>query len=61
MTLHSHEKDELMYLRYFYSRASDSMGPADDDIYRMIKEEWLEDGRELPEGYEIEEEEEEDG
>lgn len=39
---------ELAFLRYFYAAAGDAFGPADSDIYQMIKDNY--DG-ELPEGY----------
>jgi hypothetical protein len=42
------EYKELAFLRYFYDCAYDAMGPAVDDVYQMIKEQY--EG-ELPEGY----------
>jgi hypothetical protein len=39
---------ELEFLRYFYDAAGEAFGPADSDIYAMIKENY--DGV-LPEGY----------
>lgn len=52
-------QQELGWLRYFYSEARHAMGPADSDIYFMIKEEYIEGGRVLPEEYKEEVEEEE--
>lgn len=51
---------ELNFLRFFYDEARHAMGPADDDIYRMIKEDYAESGRVLPKQYALEEEEEEE-
>lgn len=43
---------ELEFLQYFYDKASDAMGPADDDIYDMIKQDFMEKyDCTLPEGY----------
>jgi hypothetical protein len=39
---------ELEFLRYFYDAAGDAFGPADSDIYQMIKDNYA---GELPEGY----------
>lgn len=49
------EKRELKFLRYFYDEASNGMGPASGDIYRMIKAEYQRRGHKLPKGYEDEE------
>ena len=54
------QERELEWLRYFYSTARDTMGPADADIYQMIKEVFVEHGGILPSGYGIEESEEEE-
>ena len=43
---------ELEFLRYFYSAAGDAFGPADSEVYDIIKENFVEDtGLQLPEGY----------
>jgi hypothetical protein len=43
---------ELDFLRFFYSAAGESFGPADSDIYRMIGEDYKnESGRDLPPDY----------
>lgn len=54
---------ELKFLRYFYDVASDAMGPADDDIYYMIKSDFKAVySCALPSGYyDADEEEEEEG
>lgn len=46
------ESNELAFLRYFYEAAYDAMGPAVDDVYDSIKEDWIAVGEVLPEGYE---------
>lgn len=46
------EQLELEFLRYFYKRAREAMGPADDDIYDMIKMDYVHaEGGILPEDY----------
>lgn len=53
---------ELEFLRFFYSEARYAMGPADSDIYDMIKEDFVKGGGVLPKDYALEEEEgEEEG
>lgn len=48
----SNNDNELKFLRYFYDRAGEAFGPADYEIYEMIKEDYVEKtGNELPEGY----------
>ena len=43
---------ELEFLRFFYGAAADAFGPADDDIYCMINEEFeQETGKKVPDGY----------
>lgn len=45
-------KEELDFLRYFYSVAGDSMGPADADIYNYIKQDYTRTyEREVPKAY----------
>lgn len=44
-------EEELKWLRFFYNHASYAMGPADGDIYLMIKEDYLETGGTLPKEY----------
>jgi len=47
------EELELEFLRFFYDAAGEAFGPADADIYYMIKEDFqVETGYALPEGYE---------
>lgn len=36
------DAEELRFLRFFYRTASNAMGPADSDIYDMIKEDFTE-------------------
>lgn len=48
---------ELDYLRFFYHKASVGMGPASDDIYEYIKEEYRSNGGIVPARYMPEEEE----
>mgnify|MGYP001584974499 CR=1 FL=1 len=46
------EFNELEFLRFFYRKAGDAFGPADSDIYHMIREEWEEKtGQTNPEEY----------
>lgn len=45
------EQNELEFLRYFYAHADEGMGPASDDIYDMIKQNWRDDGHVIPVGY----------
>jgi hypothetical protein len=46
--------NELEFLRYFYERARDGMGPADSEIYDMIKQDYVDKyGVPLPIGYEF--------
>lgn len=54
------EENELEFLR-FYDQTSYSMGPADSDIYDMIKEAFVKDtGKTLPPSYRPEEYEEDE-
>lgn len=48
------ESNELAFLRYFYDAVEDALGPASDDIYESIKDDWVAVGEALPEGYERE-------
>ena len=48
---------ELAWLRYFYDHARHAMGPADDDTYRMIKDDYENQGGVLPDAYNDTEEE----
>ncbi len=53
----SKQGTEIEFLRFFYGAASDAFGPADDDIYRMIGEEFeQETGKKVPKGYRRDEE-----
>lgn len=46
------EKLELEFLRYFYERAGEAMGPADWDVYYSIKEDFKKFKKlPLPKGY----------
>lgn len=57
---HIMKATELEYLQYFYSSVRPCLGPADDDIVSSIKQNFKEDtGKQLPEGYELEEDEDE--
>lgn len=47
--------EELRWLQFFYSEARYAMGPADSDIYAMIKEDYVNAGNVLPEEYQEEE------
>lgn len=49
------ELQELNWLRYFYGQARHGMGPADSDIYSMIKENYVASGNTLPIEYRDEE------
>lgn len=46
---------ELKFLRFFYGAAGDVFGPAEDDVYESIKEEYKESGGTVPSLYEEEE------
>ena len=48
----SAEKAELEYLRYFFLEVDEYLGPAGDDCYFCISEEYKHStGKEIPEGY----------
>lgn len=51
--------DKLEWLEYFYAHAKYGMGPASDDIYLMIKQNYEAQGYFLPEGYGYNEDEDE--
>lgn len=53
------QNKELEWLRYFYDVARHPFGPADSDIYQMIKDDFVAGGGVLPEAYQPEIEEEE--
>lgn len=53
------QNTELEWLRYFYDAASGPFGPADSDIYQMIKDDFVAGGGVLPEAYQPEVEDEE--
>ena len=42
---------ELEYLRYFYDAVDDPLGCASDDVYDIIKQQYVDSGNTLPEGY----------
>lgn len=47
------EQNELEFLRFFYKRVDNALGPASDDIYDMLKDYYVEDTKNpLPSGYE---------
>ncbi len=46
---------ELAFLRFYKKQVYPCLGPADGEIERMIKDEWVKLGNTLPPGYEIEE------
>lgn len=50
-------QQELAFLRYFYDVADNAIGPASDDVYEMIKDEFLDREGYLPDGYERNEDE----
>ena len=45
------EQQELDFLRHFYGVVGDYLGPADSDVYEAIKQEYVDEGNDLPEGY----------
>ena len=49
------EKLELDWLRYFYDHARFCMGPADSELYSMIKDDYVHQGNILPDQYKDEE------
>lgn len=53
------ESEELKFLRFFYQEAADAMGPADADIYYMIKQAYEDGGGILPKEYKVDYDEEE--
>lgn len=46
------EQNELEFLRFFYEEVGSALGPADDDIYRSIIDQWAEEGNKIPKKYE---------
>lgn len=53
-------EEEVYWLRYFYSEALHYMGPASSDIYRYIRDDYVNAGNTLPKEY-ADEVEEDDG
>lgn len=49
--INERQYQELQFLRYFYKEVNGALGPASGDIYRMIKEAWVDAGQILPEDY----------
>ena len=45
------DEKEVEYLRYFYENVYYALGPAVDDVYEVIKEEYQKQGGVLPQGY----------
>lgn len=44
---------ELEFLRFFYANVDNALGPASDDIYDYLKQDFLREnpGKRLPSGY----------
>lgn len=42
------DAEVLVFLKFFYDEADNAMGPASDDIYYMIAEDFRETGKVLP-------------
>lgn len=52
------ERQELEYLRYFHDEVDSALGPASDDVYFMIQEEYVErTGNSVPSKYNMLDEE----
>ena len=52
---------ELEYLRYFYENVDSALGPASDEIYEIIGEDFeYNTGKKRPEGYYYDDEDDED-
>lgn len=52
----SNTATELQFLRFFYEKVQPCLGPADSEIIYSIKQEFIKEiGKELPLGYEVEE------
>jgi hypothetical protein len=46
------ESTELEFLRFFYAHVDNALGPASDDIYDMLKDQFVRStGKDLPGGY----------
>ena len=46
------QENELEYLQYFYGRAGDAFGPAEDDVYTAIQKDFeAETGLKVPVEY----------
>lgn len=43
--------EEVEYLRFRLDRADNALGPASDDIWQAIKEEYIATGKKVPAGY----------
>lgn len=54
------DRNELEFLRFFYEQVDSALGPASDDIYRSIADEWEEEGNTLPKRYKRDDEEDDD-
>ena len=45
-------EDDLDFLRFFYDQAGDAFGPADEDVYQCINENYkLHTGKSVPADY----------
>jgi hypothetical protein len=42
------ENLELEWLRYFYANVEDCLGPASDDIYEAIADDYIREGNRMP-------------
>lgn len=43
--------EEVEYLRFVVDKVDNPLGPASDDVFQMIKEEYVASGKKLPPGY----------
>lgn len=51
MQIIENKDNELEWLRYFYKQARYYMGPADDDVYRSILNDYDDSGKSAPVQY----------
>ena len=56
LELQDYEREELNFLRFFYSQAKPAMGPADSEIYQGIKDAYNDGWGTVPEPYEVDDE-----
>ena len=50
--------NKVAFLEYLFDAFYECAGPANDDILRQLKRDWVYDGNELPLGYELEDDSE---